>query len=309
MGARAAAVGDRLPSSWRAIIVPAVTNTRSFDLDLPLPEGFVGERLERSWLAIDRSERAALLAGGLEALVSGQEFASIGEATPFGGRGALRRILLPSGAALVRQYFHGGLLRAITGARFCDVRRPFRELALTAEVLSTGISTAQPLGAVAVGQWPAYQLFFVSREIQGQDLAVFLRDRHDESKRREALACAGRAIRRFHDRGFFHRDLHPKNLFLSEGGSEIFVLDLDGSSRLDSLSRSQRIANLARLYRYGLRGAALRGELAWTAQECLALLEAYEPGGGKPLWNQIQKVASRGGFLHRLGWAAEKIGP
>ena len=287
----------------RAIIVPGVTNSRSFGLSIPLPSGFVGERLDFGWAASKVSERDALAAAGL---FDPAKAGAAGEPTTLGGRGSLRRIVLPSGPVLVRQYLHGGLFRSVTGSCFCDAGRPFRELALAAELRAAGIATPEPLAAAALGRWPAYRLFFVSREIEGKDLDAALRAESDPARRGALLASAGNAARKFHDAGFFHADFHPKNFLVGSRTGEIHVLDLDRGRRFSSLSRGQRAANLARLYRYGLRREALGEGLAWSGEDFLRLLRGYDVGGADALWEEIQAEISQASLLHRLGWAVEK---
>ena len=49
---------------------------------------------------------------------------------------------------IIRNYSHGGLLRALTKVFFLFGARSFRELAFTEEVRSCGIPTIEPIGAI-----------------------------------------------------------------------------------------------------------------------------------------------------------------
>src|SRR4030042_1410610 len=83
------------------------------------------------------------------------------------GRTLHPSIPLEDGKRMVlRQYSHGGLLRAITGNLYFFGERSFRELALTEEIRSCGIPTIPSIGAIHhLIFYPFYQAYFLSLEV------------------------------------------------------------------------------------------------------------------------------------------------
>ena len=87
--------------------------------------------------------------------------------TTLKGRTPHPSIPLEDGKRMVlRQYSHGGLLRAITGNLYSFGARSFRELALTEEIRSCGIPTIPSIGAIHHRIFfPFYQAYLLSLEI------------------------------------------------------------------------------------------------------------------------------------------------
>ena len=100
------------------------------------------------------------------------------------------------------------------------------------------------------GAW-GWRGFLLTREVEAAiDLEGFLYDpaRLPVIHAREALAEAGRSVRRLHDAGVSHADLHPKNLLLAGRTGEVLVIDLDRARAFDgALSDEERLGNLVRL--------------------------------------------------------------
>src|SRR4030042_6959217 len=119
---------------------------------------------------------------------------------------------------VLRQYSHGGLLRAITGNLYFFGARSFRELALTEEIRSCGISTISPIGAIHHRIFfPFYQAYFLSLEVpHAIDLIQYFNEmgvhlsRENLSSKRRTIRSAGLLIRQFPDAGFFHGALQFK---------------------------------------------------------------------------------------------------
>ncbi len=156
---------------------------------------------------------------------------------------------------VVRHYSHGGLLRVLNRNLYLMGARSIRELILTEEIRSCGISTIQPIGAIHYRVFPPlYQSYLLSLEIPGAvDLVQFLQELglhpSNESlrKKRNTIRSLGLLLQRFHTAGFFHRDLQLKNILVKEG--QPFLIDFDRSYRKAVLSRRERIVNLLRLNR------------------------------------------------------------
>ena len=69
---------------------------------------------------------------------------------------------------VIRQYFHGGLFSAFTRNLYLFGSRSFEELALTEEILSCGIPTIQPIGAIHRFIFsPFYKAYLLSLEVPG----------------------------------------------------------------------------------------------------------------------------------------------
>jgi tRNA A-37 threonylcarbamoyl transferase component Bud32 len=90
-----------------------------------------------------------------------------------------------------------------------------------------------------------------------------------------AAAASGAALRRFHDAGGRHADLHVKNLLLREtrAGAEVIVIDLDRGAAGTPAAPARRARELGRLWRSLVkRGVAervgWRGVAAFLAAYC-----------------------------------------
>jgi len=172
------------------------------------------------------------------------------------GRTPHPSIPLEDGKRMVlRQYSHGGLLRAITGNFYLFGARSFRELALTEEVRSCGIPTILPIGAIHHRIfYPFYQAYFLSLEVpRAMDLIQFFQEigappsRENLLLKRKTIRSAGLLLRQFHQAGFSHGDLQLKNILVA--GDQIMLIDFDRSYRKQTLSIQERMKNLLRFNR------------------------------------------------------------
>jgi serine/threonine protein kinase len=157
---------------------------------------------------------------------------------------------------VLRQYSHGGLLRAITGNLYLFGARSFRELAITEEIRSCGIPTVEPIGAIhQVTDFPPfYRAYLLTREVPGAlNLIQYFEkignrpNRKKLSHKRKMIRYSGLLLRQFHQSGFFHQDLQLKNILVA--GDQIMLIDFDRSYRKQTLSIQERIKNLLRLNR------------------------------------------------------------
>ncbi|NIO11365.1 MAG: phosphotransferase [Deltaproteobacteria bacterium] len=155
------------------------------------------------------------------------------ELSPLYGRGLLRRIALSQGEhALVRTYFHGGLLRKITGRYFFTwPARPFKELVVTESVRERGIPTLDVLAAVVERCWgPVYRGWLVTRELAGaQDLWSALKSVTQFRHRTLLLQAAAMSVRQMHREGVYHADLNLKNILIRQENEEMkaYLIDFD----------------------------------------------------------------------------------
>jgi 3-deoxy-D-manno-octulosonic acid kinase len=185
--------------------------------------------------------------GALERWLGGA--ASAGE-----GRAATALAALPGANArvVVRRLRHGGWLGPLLGNRYLDAERAARELDATAQLRARGAPVPEPVFALALRRGPCWEhaLGTVYEEGAADALAFLASAPGDERLLRAAAAC-GAAVRRFHDAGGRHADLHVKNLLLREtrAGAEVIVIDLDRGAAGAPAEPARRARELGRLWR------------------------------------------------------------
>ncbi len=214
---------------------------------------------------------------------------------------------------VVRQYSHGGLLRAITGKLYFFGARSFRELALTEDIRSRGIPTIQPIGAIHQRIfYPFYHAYFLSLELpHAVDLIQYLRQLGTRSSRenlrskRKTIRSAGFLIRQFHQAGFFHGDLQLKNILVA--GEQLLLIDFDRSHRKPSLSTSKRMKNLLRLNRSVEKWRRLGLPITRTDRWRFFLAYAGDDKEIREAMEKALRTYSLRLLFYRFGWAIEKI--
>jgi len=229
---------------------------------------------------------AEALAADLEALgwLAPEGFARIGAGVPGDeseaaatGRGETVRCVLPRAGVsiLVRRVLHGGLLAGWLGGALRSPERAFRELAVTAALRAAGAPVPRPALAAARRRGPVWHARVATVfEHDAPDLLAFFAGGPSAERVVAAADACGRAIRRFHDAGGTHADLHVKNLLVRESaaGVEAILVDLDGAGFGAPPDAARRMRELARLYRSALkRGLAARVDL----EAHRALLHGY----------------------------------
>jgi 3-deoxy-D-manno-octulosonic acid kinase len=214
---------------------------------------------------------------------------------------------------VLRQYSHGGLLRAITRNFFVFGARSLRELVLTEEIRSCGIPTIPSIGAIHHRiLFPFYQAYFLSLEIpRAIDLIQFFNEigsppsPENLSLKRKTIQSAGLLVRQFHQAGFFHGDLQLKNILIT--GDQLFLIDFDRSYRKPSLSIPERTKNLLRLNRSVEKWKRLG--LRITRTDRWRFFLAYA-GDDKKIREAMEKALRTYSFrflFYRFGWALQKI--
>ena len=239
------------------------------------------------------------------------------------GRGPMGEIETSAGTRLViRPFRHGGLARWLTGTRFADPERPFRELILCDRVRGAGLPTPPVVAARAV-RAPGFgwHLDLVSERIENvHDLAEvleFVREgRIDRPTRARLTERIGELLGRMHEAGLWHADLQPRNLLLETALLEapsrkdgLWILDLEGST-LGRLDEERRIANLARFGR-ALARRESRGLAFLRRTDVARFFRSYGRAAGlegpqvRKLWAATQGRILEQGGRHRLGWWLE----
>jgi tRNA A-37 threonylcarbamoyl transferase component Bud32 len=223
------------------------------------PLGFVALREgDGRWLAdsgiAESLRRAQLLdAAGVRA--------ALASATGAEGRGRTALVSAGGSALVLRGVRRGGLLGPLLGAALFGPGRPLREIAVNAALRSAGAPVPRPAFGGAFRRalvWNGVVATFF--EAGTRDAESWLRDAASAAALPAALASAGRAVRRFHDAGGSHPDLHVKNLLVRalDGAVEIVVIDLDRARLEAQVAPRARMAQLMRLYRSLLKRDLLR---------------------------------------------------
>jgi len=224
------------------------------------------------------------------------------------GRG---EILLIKGQeeVAVRKYRHGGLLRRLSGDLFLFGKRPFREVEVAEKVKSAGIPTLEILAAILERGWGKwYRGYLITKYLPGAvDLISFLSKQPHGEERREVIKMAGELVRKMHQEGIYHADLHLKNFLVEEEGLKVYLIDFDKSKSSVQLSPSQRVKNLRRLDRSAEK---LRGEgLPLTKEDKSIFCRAYLVGN-KEIRPYIMAYLKRYRWyklLYRWGWWIAKV--
>ena len=173
-----------------------------------------------------------------------------------GGRGTLWRVPFEgNGAAIVRTYRRGGLVRHLTRDLYWDrPPRPFAELRTLVEARRRGVPTVEVLGAgVTWAGWGCYRGTLVTREAAGfVDWWRWLQTVPAAAERRAVAAHVAETIRLMHARGVQHADLNLTNVLVrvEDGRPAALILDFDRARMFASgLTPTRRRRNLRRLHR------------------------------------------------------------
>lgn len=194
------------------------------------------------------------------------------------GRAGTAVIALPGREERIhlRPVRHGGWLGGLLRGALWGLARPTHEIQATARLSAAGAPVPRPVlvaGARLAGPlWTA--VVGTVHEEGSADGVAFLGSRPDRKRLLRAAEAAGRAVRRFHDAGGRHADLHIKNLLLHEGedGSRALVIDLDRVRVDGPPSPRRRMRELMRLY----RSLVKRGLLAQVGPRgCARFFAAY----------------------------------
>jgi 3-deoxy-D-manno-octulosonic acid kinase len=237
------------------------------------------------------------------------------------GRGRLISLPLDekgSERMVIRHYEHGGIFRAVTKDLFLIGSRPFRELIITEMARKSGLPTMEILVAIKRWVfWPFYRADLVSKEIpKSVDLIQYLtqwgkeRDQNQLAEKRELIRLAGRLVRKMHEVGIYHCDLHLKNFIVETGGGtlgSLHIIDFDRSKIIHPLKSDKWLANLLRLDRSVEKW---RTKSLWiTRTDQLRFLLSYLEGDQERrafVKKYLRKYHHRR-RRYRIGWAIERL--
>jgi 3-deoxy-D-manno-octulosonic acid kinase len=201
-------------------------------------------------------------------------------AAPSGGSGraATALVSLPSGGprVVVRRLHHGGLFAKWLGDRYASPARALHELDVTARLREAGAPVPEPVLAVARRRGVFFSLALATVYEEGAvDALSFLASEPEDERLLRGAAAVGGALRRFHDAGGHHPDLHVKNLLLREtrAGADAIVIDLDRGTAGTPPGLAERAAEIGRLWRSLLKRhvserVGERGVAAFLAAYC-----------------------------------------
>lgn len=170
------------------------------------------------------------------------------------GRGATSILELPDTATRlhIRPLVHGGFFARLTGPRFMTLKRPLDELHTTQHL--DGLGAPVPGAAFVLGRrrgWFWHAAVGSVHQDDTQDGVVYLLTLPNAQSLAAAARAAGKAVRKLHDLGCRHADLHVKNLLIRESkdACEVIIVDLDGAKLGDGLPPRRRMFELSRLHR------------------------------------------------------------
>jgi tRNA A-37 threonylcarbamoyl transferase component Bud32 len=225
------------------------------------------------------------------------------------GRGEVLVRRGPRGAVAIRRYRHGGLLRSLTGDLFFFGNRPFQELVVTEQARSAGVPTVKILAAVKQkgGWW--YRGYLITEYLPAAlDLIHYLDQQPLGTKRQKVIEQAAKAVRKIHQKGIYHADLHLKNFLVEEGKrARVFLIDFDKSRRFASLAPSRRMKNLKRLDRSAEKLRRLG--LVLTEGDKRRFCHAYARGDHaiRPYLNRFHERYWWHSLVYRWGWRIARV--
>lgn len=209
------------------------------------------------------------------------------------------RVLLPDGSsAVLRRYEHGGVFASLLGSRFLGRPRPLRELAASEEARRAGVRVPEVVAAYVRRLKPfGHEGFLLTREVgQARDLVEAFRSGEPAGP---VLHQLGEELRRLHEAGVWHADLHVKNVLLA--GGAVALIDFDCARVMAPVPERMRIKNLLRFDRSVVK-LANQG-VAVPVKDRLWFYKGYF-GGWPPRAERAALIATcrRSIRRHRLWW-------
>lgn len=152
----------------------------------------------------------------------------------------------------VRRVLHGGWLAPLWRGRIAGLGRVRDELAVTMRLCAAGAPVPVPAFAVGRRSGPLWRAAVCTVHVDGAvDAIRLLRSAPAPDAVADAARAAGAAVRRLHDLGVRHADLHLGNLLLraDPGGWRAWVIDLDRARLGAPVAPARRARECRRLLR------------------------------------------------------------
>jgi tRNA A-37 threonylcarbamoyl transferase component Bud32 len=237
------------------------------------------------------------------------------------GRGTVRvaRVRTENGPdspfvrVVLRPYRHGGTLRLVTRDLFRSPRRGVQEIECAAWLREIGIPTVDVLALrLRRTRFRLWRMTLATRAIEGgTDLLSYARTgvvAGEPVPARLVVAAVANLLRRLHEEGVRHRDLHLGNLLVTGARAPRgVVIDLDKCEVRRGLSEDLRRDALARLYR-SLRKCEVACGRAHLHRAGLArFLRLYSGERWRDDWHAVARRIRRGYPLHRFAWRVGTI--
>ena len=247
---------------------------------------------------------------------------------------------------IIRHSRHGGLFGYIAGDIYCKGNGFINELIASETAIGKGVNTAEIIAVIkhrAFGTF--YHIDVLSKEIPDSlDLVEFLtnpslvyslvgagfKPAPTFTDRRTIIETVAQTIRKMHDAGLYHTDLHLKNILIqSTSGNtppspipsikrgergvlrgekgvcefRAYIIDMDKAKTMDVVSTKLRMQNLRRLDRSVEKlkaNAKLKNATIPSKTDKLRFFKAYT--GCDAEMKQYIKMPPRSYRLHRLLW-------
>ncbi len=133
--------------------------------------------------------------------------------------------------------------------------RAMKEWLISRFLSQKGILTPRALGVLEKRVYGVpTESFLVTEALDpARDLIDFCKDRlsgpDDVEGRDQILRLLATTVRRIHDSGLFHRDLHGGNFLVSDEGSlSLYLIDLHQTRKQSRISQAQRLWNIAQIF-------------------------------------------------------------
>jgi len=216
---------------------------------------------------------------------------------------------------MVRRYVHGGLFARVGRDLYWGMDRALAELIVAESAKRGGVRTPDPIGVLGQRMHgPLWRLAFLSVEVtESEDLIHYgcrLSEYPPETaalEKRGVIREAAVQIRKMHDLGIDHADLHLKNLLLrrrADDTPEVFLLDFDRALSGPPLDSERRLKNLKRLAR-SVRKVRI-ADTVLTAWDRLRFVRDYvhgQPDADTLMRRWARRLASSG-RAHEAWWTA-----
>jgi tRNA A-37 threonylcarbamoyl transferase component Bud32 len=135
--------------------------------------------------------------------------------------------------------------------------RAMKEWDVSLALRQRGLEIPNPVGVVEKTRWGFLEeSLYISEAIEDtRPLIDFFTERFSErslkgnGEKRKLIAMLGRTVRRLHESGLFQADMHAGNFLIDKrGDGALHLIDLHRARIRKSLSRRQRIWNIAQLF-------------------------------------------------------------